>query len=210
MNPAAMARTRERIPRIREMLSRRLTMTEIAAMEGISRERVRQIWKKNLAAEFPDYTGERIRLERRQRLNRSTAARWPGEFRSVVDEAARRGIEVSPVCWSGRWRCVSMANEAAMDGLRIHFLRARVSKGYYRFHPPLDCGADLFLFFCGNGNLFIVPAAELRALYPKLRWNSARTHLYIPERPVPVYHNILPRLDIWRYLNAWHLIKKGV
>lgn len=199
MSPAAII-TAERLPELYDLLAdTRNSFTDIGNHFGVTRERIRQLYERDLRA-IVGLTGH-------ERTNLSHAALMatgviPGRAGQAARAARAAGCRVSGVLLAAS----SLTIASTLLDIESYLCRVRfcarpffpsaglVNGGYWRFNTQERIRA-YSVFLCGSrkaGPVFVVPEYELR------------DYTYIPATPPVGYNNIHPRLDFWRdYLNAW-------
>ena len=193
---------------------------------GITGERARQIYNEYFCKMLEGESGyDRLRmstLEQRAEAATREAARLLArkKWREIIDRAHAAHCEVAEMA---RFR------EGALLGIRASklyinghpcaiYVVAKTSKpsgatkrAYYKTSLARRtlAGTDAVVFYAaapGQEHVFIVPTAVLlEKLFRSPRQQTLKD-IYLPTEKLPVYNNVLPRIDFWSYENAWELL----
>jgi len=186
--------------------------TTIAAMLGVTRERVRQIYNRHFRDEFGAYRTGHARqiICRRKRTSVARKALRPSGAALIVAEMAeRRGLTVSAVLSESRDIVYASSRKLFVSGKKC---RARVVSSTCRANPKQivrywhvpatsDYSQEVVIILAG-GNVFIIPGAIFGTL---------RSH-YIPtdrpsDRAGARRCGMAAKIDYWSYLDRWDLLE---
>ena len=192
------------------MLSAGLTMNRIAKQVGVTRERIRQIYRDRLSSKFGGLTGRELQrmgtLARGQERSRGILPA-DDSTRKIWDLCGELGIEVARVSVLGKTDAgVFTAARLLIAGRKcsIHCASRTHSPGsgsrrrYYYGRSAAWEEAEFTVLVVGRDRVLVIPQATGR---------SGR--IYVPERPgMPAYKGHKPRIDWWAYENAWRLLSQ--
>lgn len=203
MSPAAII-TAARLPELYDLLAdTRNSFADIGNHFGVTRERIRQLYERDLRV-IVGLTGHERTHERTDLSHAALMATGviPGRAGQAARAARAAGCRVSGVLLAASSLTIA-STLLDIDGYlcRVRFCarpffpsQGLMNGGYWRFNTQeRTCAYSIFLCGSRKGSpVFVVPEYELR------------DDTYIPATPSVGYNNIHPRLDFWRdYLNAW-------
>jgi hypothetical protein len=203
-----------------------LRFSEIADICGVSPARVGQIYKTYFKRLFGDRSGhERYDAYVQRRLD----ARWQAleaatfakdELRQVIGRARAASCKVEGIpTQRPKGDSKVRVNSLYINGRRCSVLQATKAKelrdaqcSYFRFKLAGSVlrNVEAVIFHCAAPEfphrIFIVPR---QVLLPLLEGTAAghSKKVYLPTQKRPVYRNRLPRIDYWKYQNAWHHLR---
>jgi hypothetical protein len=186
------------------------SFVEVGREFGLTRERIRQIYKTRLAQYLPRKSGH-------ERTRACTLARvhvkpWPKQTLMAWRLARQAGLHVSHMNYVRSNGVVDTFRRILLvNGKRckIHFLTNEIKCGYRcyarirAFSPSLK--KDEFQIFIVqvkgfDRRVFVAPSKTILAA-------GYSDDLYLSLERKPVYKNHRPRIDWWQYENAWNLLK---
>ncbi len=198
------------------------SFAEMAEKIGVSREYVRQIYKKYFFEIFGDNfardkqkegTKEKKKLSH-EKIEKELFSKKP--FSSIVGSAKLAGCDVhitssnenghvklKQLLVNGHLCSLkTMSTSFTPPGGNRSFVHASVGK-------PTDEKIRFIIFYYKvkgfPERIFVVPYKIIEDIFFKSK-NKKRVDLNIPTKKCPVYNNRTPLLDWWGYENAWHLI----
>lgn len=191
------------------------SLSDIARSRDRTPEAARQYYKR-----FRELLNGQTGRERQRALT---------EKRRVIQEARRERLLKS----SNNWKCPPVVRRARIRGYEVHLIR-KTSSGmlanvngwrclvhraacvfvyqghaYYRYAittSGLDHAERHFFYGAADGfsnRLWIVPTRMLKKRFRGKRHGT----LYQPVKKKVVRGKIRPKVDLWRFENAWHLLQ---
>ena len=203
----------------------RVRFSEIAMASGLSIERIRQIYQRYFQHLFGKRTGRdryhsykwQLIHERFQHKQAEVFAQ--DHFHSVIEHARAASCTIESVATSYGNHIPTVKIKSLMVNNHLCSVlqarRTKNDKGSRRFYAQFAVArsvlerVDAVIFHCAppgmQRRIFVVPQDVILALFGT---TSGRTvSLYFPLRKLPVYRNQRPRVDLWQYEDAWHLLK---
>lgn len=208
-----------------ELFSSGIPQTRIAELAGLSRERVRQIYNRDFRDLFQGESGRKrfsayllnkrlVQAKERQRkvftelhpiVERAHAAGCTVDFIYKRDCNANREIERRLLAINGR-RCLiyPSVSRAALQG-----------RGCKRRYLSITVSYDLLSHVQAvvirtkarkhAEHIFLIPSKVLLKAY--FAPFKPSTRLYISVEKLAPYQNQFPRVDYWKYEDAWDLLR---
>lgn len=182
-------------------------------------EAVRRLYLRYFASLFPCFPSGRSRRKLYNLNQRALRARdfseAPELLKEVAEIAKGRGFVVERVLTSNR----SFASQSlVINGKRCDVHKTRnvwAASGGKRKYAHLNVYFSRlrkrrFLILIQEvenypRRVFVIPTSLLLQGWKK---GVKSRSLYIPLERYPVYRNHFPKVDVWQYLDAWHLLKK--
>jgi hypothetical protein len=183
----------------------------IAEKLALSRERVRQLYETY----FQEIFGISAQ-DRRDEYTREILKHHP-RMKVVAAQASEAGCLFQLIPVRADKRILPCRSSALVNGhlCSVHFARtdARMKKShtYGRIHVPTETLYSVYALICHVSvkglpeRTFILPAQDIRIAYGVLRDQKSHS-LYLPfDRPIHL-KSARPKIDYWKYENAWKLL----
>jgi hypothetical protein len=200
-----------------------LTFAEIGRRlgeEALSRERVRQIYNKYFRGFFPRRRGGRLRRRVCALRRRHIAAKdFAGNeaLAKIYRLAGKAGVAVEKAFIAGSRQPRFRRKGALIGGalyvihhakILFHQRRRSYARALLRVSTLHRAAGVIVLQETGSGErVFIFPSRDILETYSREIEARGEICLFIPTEKLPVYRNRKPRLDWWKYENAWPGIK---
>jgi len=203
-----------------------LRLNEIADICGLSPARVGQIYGTYFKPLFGDRSGReryvayvRRRLDARwQTLEAATFAK--DELRQVIGRARAASCKVEGVPTQRRKGDSKVRIKSLyINGRLCSVFRAtktreapEARRSYFQFNLAASVlpNVDAVIFDCAAPGIprriFVVPQQVLLSLFEGAT-ASRSMKVYLPTQKLPVYRNQRPRVDYWKYQDAWHHLR---
>lgn len=195
------------------------TFADIGKAFGLTKERIRQIYKKRIAPFLPHKNG-------RGRLRQCTLARvhikqFPKITLDIWREARKQGLKVrhlNSIRLNGQVSTIKHALILNDKNCKVQKCRHRFSPNrsakHHRSYAYIQISRyavrryDYFIFVMAipgfNKRYFIIPAKDLLASVFSVKEYFT---IYLPVEKHRAYNCIRPRVDWQQYENAWHLLR---
>lgn len=203
------------------------TLRSIGDKLGVSKERVRQIYRMYFCELFD---GASARTRRRNNARQRKAQKAHDEvrmsarfelWRAVESQARKEGFKdiqgISTRCGTIKRRSIKIGNaRCLLQKVRVAF---EPNKGNGRFFsrvgivaPRLKKHDFLVVYQKVEGfpiRFFVFPRTVLVAVFGEPdSWEKYVQDLYFPMEHYPRYRNAFsPRICVWKYEDAWHLLR---
>lgn len=188
-----------------------------------TKEAIQQLYVKYFAPLFRDCPNGRSRRRfyylEQQAVRAEDFSGAPEMLREVAKIASVKEcvVERIPVSFRGVLIQSFSTRSLLINGKRCDICRARhiwmMPRGKRRYSRVNFCVNRLrkhkFLIVLQEvenypQRVFVIP---ISILLRRWRKRKKRQTLYIPLKKYPVYHNRFRKLDVWQYLNGWHLLR---
>ncbi len=200
----------------------RKTFGELADETGISRQAISDIYDRWGQQFFGDPEPRRKarRMEfRRVQINREVGIYALPNF--IAGQARARGFSIEPVLMKGGSIGTRLLSTSRLMignkkcGLRMVEKAVEVGRGYFYAKVAvtrtklLEEHAQIFCIAVPGyqKRIFIIPSEVLLLKLFGKRKRIKHKILSIPLQKRPIYRNHKPRIDVWQYENAWHLLR---
>src|SRR3989344_4995877 len=204
----------------------RHSMSAIGKRSGVTGSRVQQIYTIYFRTLFGGLSVRERRHERtvQDRLVKAKQEVFEGRaFMGVVAEKARAAgctVEAALCLKGGKPTGRIEKHTLLVNGHRcaVHysFVGAKPSancmRTYARFNINTEKArvADAVILHSAvagfDEHLFVIPREALRPVLESPRKRQECVFIFLPTQQLPVYRNIRPRIDWWRYAEGWHLL----
>jgi hypothetical protein len=199
---------------LKDLFDKGLTQKAIAKLAGVSRERIRQIHKAYFAP-FDISGRERYKAitKVRQKQKAIAQAEDVDKLWALMAVGQERGLKVEPIVTHYNLsRCYPNLARVNSHLCGVHYAKELSHQSAYRhyFHISITRnlidGTDFTIIFTrGDAKpAFIIPSKIISGLNWKGKPYKA---LYIPEKKLPAYNNQYPKINWWRYEEAWHQLE---
>lgn len=212
------SRSKYKIPfsydELKDLFDKGMTQQDIARLAGVSRERIRQIHAAYFAP-FDISGRERYKIitKGRQKVKAIAHAEGVEKLWALIAAGEELGLIVEPIVTEyNSSRCYP--NLARVNGrlCGVHYAKkiSHQSTHRYYFHvniaKNLIENAEFTIIFTGEDArpAFILPSKIILNLDWRDRYYKS---LYIPEKKLPAYNNQYPKIDWWKYKEAWHQLE---
>ncbi len=164
---------------------------------GLSHQRVQQI----TALLYPNH--ERQWRKRARKMERELSKDTPAT--RAIKYLAARGVKAELVIRRSKDRTRALRKTITVGGLTLQIRElsyvwktGRQGKRlYYPFVAP-----------AGEADFVLARRMDRWFVFPRWILGLAGTVHYLRDKKRPLYHNIKPRIDWWKYENATHLLRK--
>lgn len=210
---------------LKQLFEEGKTFKEIAEMSGVSYQAIAQIYKRHFESSMSrGWDRRRAIIEERRKQRAEDHLEKVDKLAIVKEMAIENGYKVEPIShaqYSGRWfkdrilinthlcRIYYAPDLSLIRSSKKGSEKVR-SKLYYRFNLGISAArrSDFIIVVTGKGphNIFIFPSHVISEQFT----NKKRRYkfFYIPSEYREPYHNMVPKIDWWAYLDNWSALEK--